>query len=93
MRGFFHARRLPGALHPPGHPCVGCRGPSECLIEKESEAWLESIQRVFARLTDIPPEEIAEALRSPQLALFCSSFPTTRARKPSAAAEGKGALT
>jgi len=58
----------------PGHPCVGCRGPSDLLIEKESTAWLESIQRVFAALTDIPQKEIRAALTSPQLALFLFQF-------------------
>lgn len=58
----------------PGHPCVGCRGPSNMLIEKDSHVWLESIQRVFASLTDIPPEEVREALVSPQLALFLFQF-------------------
>jgi len=58
----------------PGHPCVGCRGPSDMLIEKDSMAWLESIQRVFAALTDIPADEIREALLSPQLALFLFQF-------------------
>ena len=58
----------------PGHPCVGCRGPSDMLIEKDSTAWLESIQRVFAALTDIPADEIREALVSPQLALFLFQF-------------------
>ena len=58
----------------PGHPCVGCRGPSDILIEKDSTAWLESIQRVFAALTDIPADEIREALLSPQLALFLFQF-------------------
>ena len=58
----------------PGHPCVGCRGPSNALIEKDSQAWLESIQRVFAALTDIPAEEVHEALLSPQLALFLFQF-------------------
>jgi len=58
----------------PGHPCVGCRGPSDMLIEKDSTAWLESIQRVFAALTDIPADEIREALLSPQLALFLFQF-------------------
>ena len=51
----------------PGHPCVGCRGPSDILIEKDSRAWLESIQRVFAALTDIPAEEVHEALLSPSI--------------------------
>ena len=58
----------------PGHPCVGCRGPSDMLIEKDSTAWLESIQRVFAALTNIPPDEIRQALVSPQLALFLFQF-------------------
>jgi F420-non-reducing hydrogenase small subunit len=58
----------------PGHPCVGCRGPSDLLIEKDSIAWLESIQRVFAALTDIPLEEVREGLLSPQLALFLFQF-------------------
>jgi len=58
----------------PGHPCVGCRGPSDMLIEKDSQAWLESIERIFKALTDIPPEELREALVSPQLALFLFQF-------------------
>ena len=57
-----------------GHPCVGCRGPSDVLIEKESETWFTSIQRVFATLTDVPPEEIAAGLRAPQLSLFLFQF-------------------
>jgi F420-non-reducing hydrogenase small subunit len=57
-----------------GHPCVGCRGPSNPLIEKESQVWFDSIQRVFATLTDIPPQEVEQALRSPQLALFLFQF-------------------
>ncbi len=57
-----------------GHPCVGCRGPSDAFIEKESKAWFASIQRVFAAMTDIPAEEIDAALRSPQLALFLFQF-------------------
>ena len=58
----------------PGHPCVGCRGPSDAFVEKESSAWLASIQRVFERMTDIPAAEVAAALRSPQLALFLFQF-------------------
>jgi len=57
-----------------GHPCVGCRGPSDALIEREAQDWMDSIQRVFAGMTDIPPDEVAEALRSPQLALFLFQF-------------------
>ena len=58
----------------PGHPCVGCRGPSDALIEKDSQAWLTSIQRVFDALTEIPQDELREALVSPQLALFLVQF-------------------
>jgi F420-non-reducing hydrogenase small subunit len=58
----------------PGHPCVGCRGPSNAFIEKESSAWLASILRVFTNMTDIPVEELEEALRSPQLAMFLFQF-------------------
>ncbi len=57
-----------------GHPCVGCRGPSDVFIEKDSHVWFSSIQRVFAALTDIPEDDIARALRSPQLALFLFQF-------------------
>lgn len=57
-----------------GNPCVGCRGPSDAFIEKESTEWLVSIQRVFESMTDIPPDEINAALRSPQLALFIFQF-------------------
>jgi F420-non-reducing hydrogenase small subunit len=57
-----------------GHPCVGCRGPSNVLIEKESSAWFTSIQRVFKALTDIPPEVVEAGLRSPQYALFLFQF-------------------
>jgi len=58
----------------PGYPCVGCRGPSDAFIEKGSDAWLETIHRVFATMTDIPFEELDAALRSPQLALFLFQF-------------------
>jgi F420-non-reducing hydrogenase small subunit len=57
-----------------GHPCVGCRGPSDALIEKESSAWFSSMKRIFAALTDVPGAEIEAALRSPQLALFLFQF-------------------
>lgn len=57
-----------------GHPCVGCRGPSNALIEKESAAWLSSIQRVISSLTDIPAAEVDLALRSPHLSLFLFQF-------------------
>jgi F420-non-reducing hydrogenase small subunit len=65
----------------PGYPCVGCRGPSDAFIEKESEEWLSAIHRVFAHMTDIPDEEIDQALRSPSyLCLFqFSDFATGRA--------------
>ena len=58
----------------PGHPCVGCRGPSDALIEKESDAWFTGIRRVFESMTDVPAGEIDWALRSPQLALFLFQF-------------------
>ena len=58
----------------PGHPCVGCRGPSDAFIEKDSMVWFKSIQKVFEAMTDIPPEEIEEGLRSPQLSLFLFQF-------------------
>ena len=57
-----------------GHPCVGCRGPSDVFIERESKFWFKSIQRVFAGMTEVPEEEIAQALRSPQLSLFLFQF-------------------
>ncbi|MBN2005395.1 MAG: hypothetical protein JXA21_18705 [Anaerolineae bacterium] len=57
-----------------GHPCVGCRGPSDVFIEKDSSAWLTSIQRVFSGMTDVPEDEISSALRSPHLALFLFQF-------------------
>ncbi len=57
-----------------GHPCVGCRGPSDVFIEKESAAWFTSIKRVFATMTNVPEDEIERGLRSPQLALFLFQF-------------------
>jgi coenzyme F420-reducing hydrogenase gamma subunit len=58
----------------PGHPCVGCRGPSDAFIEKESQAWFTSIQRVFTTMTDIPADEIDASLHSPQLGMFLYQF-------------------
>jgi F420-non-reducing hydrogenase small subunit len=58
----------------PGHPCVGCRGPSDAFIEKESQAWLSSIRKVFTNMTDIPVEEIDAYLHSPQLGMFLYQF-------------------
>ncbi len=57
-----------------GHPCVGCRGPSDNFIEKESSEWISSIQKVIMTLTDVPAEQINAGLRSPQLALFLFQF-------------------
>lgn len=57
-----------------GHPCVGCRGPSDALIDKDSQVWLESIRRIFEAMTKIPPQELQDALVSPQLALFLFQF-------------------
>jgi F420-non-reducing hydrogenase small subunit len=58
----------------PGHPCVGCRGPSDALITKDAEAWFNTISRVFSSMTDIPEDELDAALRSPQLALYLFQF-------------------
>lgn len=57
-----------------GHPCVGCRGPSDTFIDKLSREWFFRMQRIFAAMTDVPPEEIETALRSPQMALFLFQF-------------------
>lgn len=57
-----------------GNPCVGCRGPSDVFIDKESSEWLVSIQKVFDTLTDIPADEVQAALKTPQLALFLFQF-------------------
>ena len=57
-----------------GHPCVGCRGPSDGFIKRSSQEWYTAIQKVFARMTDIDPEIIERAVRSPQMALFVFQF-------------------
>jgi F420-non-reducing hydrogenase small subunit len=57
-----------------GHPCVGCRGPSDTFIDKESGQWLDSIVRVFKGLTNIPEEEVRDTARSPHMALFLFQF-------------------
>ncbi|HHX43055.1 MAG TPA: hypothetical protein GX714_03570 [Chloroflexi bacterium] len=57
-----------------GHPCVGCRGPADGFIARSSDEWFTAIQKVFARMTDIPADDIARAVRSPQLALFVFQF-------------------
>lgn len=57
-----------------GHPCVGCRGPSDGFISRSSQEWFDAIKKVFQRMTDIPEEEIDQAVRSPQLALFVFQF-------------------
>lgn len=58
----------------PGHQCVGCRGPSDAFIEDGAEAWMSSIKRVFHALTEIPEDELDQAVRSAQLALFLFQF-------------------
>ncbi len=64
-----------GAICPKaGFPCVGCRGPSNNLIEKDADAWFESLINIFRRMTDIDPEVISEALKSPHFALFLFQF-------------------
>ncbi len=57
-----------------GHPCVGCRGPSDGFVTRSSEEWFAAITKVFTRLTDIPAEVIDEAARSPQYSLFTFQF-------------------
>jgi F420-non-reducing hydrogenase small subunit len=57
-----------------GHPCVGCRGPSDVFIEKDSTMWFASILRVFESMTDIPSDDMKRALKSPQLSLFLFQF-------------------
>ncbi|NLG26823.1 MAG: hypothetical protein GX557_02860 [Chloroflexi bacterium] len=57
-----------------GHPCVGCRGPSNVFISRSSQEWLSAIARVFRGMTDVPADELDAALRSPQLALFVFQF-------------------
>ncbi len=64
-----------GAICPrAGFPCVGCRGPSNNLIEKDADAWFESLISIFRRMTDIDPVLISEALKSPHFALFLFQF-------------------
>jgi F420-non-reducing hydrogenase small subunit len=58
----------------PGHSCVGCRGPSDAFIEKESSAWLASIRRVFTAMTDIPADQLDAELSSAQMSLFVFQF-------------------
>lgn len=58
----------------PDHPCIGCRGPSNAFIEKESSTWMNSIIKVFTTMTDIPPEEIRGGLHSPQYSMFLFQF-------------------
>ncbi|MEW6366309.1 MAG: hypothetical protein AB1714_16910 [Acidobacteriota bacterium] len=58
----------------PGHPCVGCRGPSNAFIEKDSRVWMTSIERVITSMTDIPVAVVEAELRSPQLSLFLFQF-------------------
>jgi len=57
-----------------GHPCVGCRGPSNGFISRSSDEWFTAITRVFQRMTAIPDEVIDAELRSPGLALFVFQF-------------------
>lgn len=64
-----------GAICPKaGFPCVGCRGPSNNLIEKDADAWFESLINIFSRMTDIDSKVISEALKSPHFALFLFQF-------------------
>ena len=58
----------------PGHPCVGCRGPSDMLIDRHSSEWFTAIKRVFAGLTEVPEDELDAMLRTPQYSLFLFQF-------------------
>jgi len=58
----------------PGHACVGCRGPANPYLNKEPKFVLDNLRRVFSRMTDIPAEEIDDALASPWLSLFLGQF-------------------
>jgi len=57
-----------------GHPCVGCRGPSNGFISRSADEWFAAIKRVFERMTVIPTSEIEAELRSPGLSLFVFQF-------------------
>jgi F420-non-reducing hydrogenase small subunit len=57
-----------------GHPCVGCRGPSDSLISQDAVAWLRKIRRVFKGMTDVSDDELNTGLTSPHLALFLFQF-------------------
>jgi hypothetical protein len=50
------------------------------------------VQGVFERLTDIPPDEIQEALHSPQLSMFLFQFTDYMNGGPSAATEREGTI-
>lgn len=67
-----------------GNPCVGCRGPSDGFISRSREEWFTAIKKVFARMTDIPPEAVDDVIRSPQYSLFTFQFAdyTGRQRDP-----------
>jgi len=43
-------------------------------MEKGKTAWLQSIQRIFETLTEIPASAIDAGLRSPQLSMFLFQF-------------------
>ncbi len=57
-----------------GHPCVGCRGPSDGFISRSANEWFAAIKRVFERMTAISADEIDAELRSPGLSLFVFQF-------------------
>jgi F420-non-reducing hydrogenase small subunit len=57
-----------------GHPCVGCRGPSNGFISRSADEWFAAIKRVFERMTAISREQIDAELRSPGLSLFVFQF-------------------
>ncbi len=63
-----------------GAPCTRAGHPAWAAADRptpssrESGVWMENIQRVFERMTNIPSEELNEALRSPQLSMFLFQF-------------------
>jgi hypothetical protein len=48
-----------------GIPVWADRGPSNALIEKDSKAWLETIQKSVHAHDNVPDDELREALLSP----------------------------
>jgi len=73
----------------PGQPCVGCRGPSNAFIEKDSQTWMHAIARVLHAMTDVPEGEVQAALRSASLSLFLFQFADYDGRSRPSRPKGK----